>query len=287
LSLGFFVPGGFLLEGVVMSKDTFYFSHDYNARTDEKIKKLIKQHGMIGYGIFWSIVEDLYNNANAMRTDYDSIAYDLRTESGIIKSIINDFDLFSIEDDFFGSMSIERRLDERSERSEKARQKALKRWRKNVKNDASALKSDATALKNDATVTKTDAGKESIGKDIKGEDIKGYKNKNSRKSGNIFSALVNQEEEKKRKEEESNRASAHARETVPQSDDYNLSNIIRDPMVPDRNAPVRSTDPKDPPVSEEPEPMKSVEPKTKSSEPKTEEANPKVEKVQVPEWDDF
>jgi len=45
-----------------MPKDTYYFSHDYNCRNDEKIKRLLRKHGMCGYGIFWSIVEDLYNN---------------------------------------------------------------------------------------------------------------------------------------------------------------------------------------------------------------------------------
>ena len=39
-------------------KNTFYFSHDYNARNDIKIKKLIAKHGYLGYGIFWAIIED-------------------------------------------------------------------------------------------------------------------------------------------------------------------------------------------------------------------------------------
>lgn len=77
-------------------KDTFYFSHDYNSRTDDKIKRLIRKHGMLGYGIFWAIIEDLYNNANAMRTDYEGIAYELRTTENIVESIIKDFDLFLI-----------------------------------------------------------------------------------------------------------------------------------------------------------------------------------------------
>ena len=89
-------------------KETFYFSHDYNTRTDDKIKKLIRSHGMIGYGIFWSIIEDLYNNANALRTDYDGIAYDLRADAKTVQSIVTDFELFQIEDGFFGSISVER-----------------------------------------------------------------------------------------------------------------------------------------------------------------------------------
>jgi len=121
-----------------MGKDTFYFTHDYNSRQDEKIKQLIRQYGLLGYGIFWAIVEDLYNNANALRTDYKGIAYDLHSDEITIKSIINDFGLFIIDDGYFGSLSIERRLNERLEKSKKARDSALCRWNK-VKANANAM----------------------------------------------------------------------------------------------------------------------------------------------------
>lgn len=131
-----------------MAKDTYYFSHDYNARNDSKIKRLLSKHGYLGYGLFWAIVEDLYNNANALPTDYDSIAFDLRTTTEIVISIINDFDLFCIETSEFGSASIERRLNERNEKSVKARESAFKRWNK-VKENANALptQSDSNAIK--------------------------------------------------------------------------------------------------------------------------------------------
>ena len=142
-------------------KDTFYFSHDYNARNDIKIKKLIQKHGMSGYGIFWSIVEDLYNNANALPTDYESIAYDLRADCDIIISIINDFDLFVIDGNEFGSSSIENRLNERNEKSKKARNAALSRWNKS--------ESNANVMQ---THSEGNAIKERKGKEIKGKDIK-------------------------------------------------------------------------------------------------------------------
>jgi hypothetical protein len=131
-----------------MDKDTYYFSHDYNTRNDQKIKKLISKHGYLGYGLFWAIVEDLYNNANALHLDYDSIAFDLRTNNVIVKSIINDFDLFIINDNIFGSMSIQKRLDERDRKSKKARESARYRWDK-LKSDANALRteSDSNAIK--------------------------------------------------------------------------------------------------------------------------------------------
>lgn len=127
-------------------KETFYFTHDYNSRSDEKIKKLIRIHWMEWYWVFWSIVEDLYQNANALRLDYDSIAYDVRVDIKIVESVINDFDLFVIEWDIFGSKSVETRLLERDEKSSKARESARKRW---DKKDANALptQSECNAIK--------------------------------------------------------------------------------------------------------------------------------------------
>jgi len=139
-----------------MPKDTFYFSHDYNVRNDEKIKRLIRKHGMQGYGVFWAIIEDLYNNANALRTDYDGIAYDLRSDSEIVASVINDFDLFVFNGDFFGSNSVQERLDQRNSKSESARKSASYRWE------------NANALQ---TQSEGNAKKERKGKEIKGNKI--------------------------------------------------------------------------------------------------------------------
>ena len=143
-------------------KETFYFPHDYNAMQDEKIKMLIRKHGMEGYGIFWAIVEMLYNNANALRTDYEGIAFDVRTNCEKIESIVNDFDLFIVDGDTFGSMSIERRLNERKEKSRKAKESASYRW-----NNANALRTecDGNAIKEKKVKEKKEK------KEIKEEDI--------------------------------------------------------------------------------------------------------------------
>jgi hypothetical protein len=136
-----------------MKKDTYYFSHDYNARTDIKIKRLIAKHGYEGYGLYWAIIEDLYQNANALPMDCESIAFDLRTNENIVNSIINDFDLFIINDGLFGSLSVQRRLIERDERSSKARDSAFKRWNK----DANAMQSHS-----EGNAIKERKGKETI-----------------------------------------------------------------------------------------------------------------------------
>ena len=147
-------------------KDTYYFSHDYNSRQDEKIKRLIMKHGLLGYGIFWAIVEDLYNNSNALQMDYERIAFELRVDESVVKSIINDFKLFIFNEDTFGSLSVEKRLTQRNEKSNKARNSANKRWEKS-NNDANALR----------TQSDSNAIKEIKGKEIKSKEIKIKENK--------------------------------------------------------------------------------------------------------------
>jgi len=157
-----------------MAKDSsFYFSHDYNARNDIKIKKLLRQHGMLGYGVFWAIVEDLYNNANALHLDCESISFDLRADYEVVKSVIYDFELFEIKDVIFASTSVQRRLDERNLKSVKARLSALSRWDKSDSN-ANALHSESESY---------------AIKERKGKEIKERKEKNKKKKSANFCDL--------------------------------------------------------------------------------------------------
>lgn len=116
---------------------------------------------MLGYGLWWAIVEDLYNNTNVLPTDYECISFDLRTDVNTIKSIINDFDLFVIEGETFGSTSIQKRLEERNSKSVKARESVLKRWNKD-KTDTNVLPTN-----NGSNTIKEKKGKESKEKDNK------------------------------------------------------------------------------------------------------------------------
>lgn len=111
-------------------KETFYFSHDYHARDDEKIIRLIKKEGYEGYGLYWSIIEMLYEQEGYMRLDCDCIAFALRTDSDCINNIIQNYDLFKFKDDKFFSDSVIKRLEKRKNIGEKYRQNAFKRWDK-------------------------------------------------------------------------------------------------------------------------------------------------------------
>jgi hypothetical protein len=77
-----------------------------------------------------------------LQTDYEGIAFELREDVEVIKSVLNDFNLFQFDDNCFGSLSVQKRLDERNERSAIARQSANKRWSK-TKDDANALQTQS------------------------------------------------------------------------------------------------------------------------------------------------
>ena len=123
-------------------KNTNYFSHDYNTRFDEKIKKLIRIAWVEGYWVYWILIEDLYNNANAMRLDYEGIAYDMRVDIDVVKKVISECDLFVInewDEPTFYSQWVVERLDKRLEKSASARASARSRW---DKENANALQTD-------------------------------------------------------------------------------------------------------------------------------------------------
>lgn len=127
-----------------MSKEAYYFSHDSNARNDEKILAVRMKLGMEGYGIYWSILERMRENADYMCVkDYNIIAFDLRVAADKIKSLVEDFDLFQFTDDGkkFFSESFINRMSRKDEKSEKAKKAAAKRWNKT--NEKQGVNADA------------------------------------------------------------------------------------------------------------------------------------------------
>lgn len=112
-----------------------YFSHDYNARNDKKLIKLFMKHGVSGIGIYWCIVEMLYEESGYLNIDeYERIAFELRIEYDVVKSVIQEFELFDFDSEKFWSNSAISRLDQRMLKSEKARESVMKRWIKNKSN---------------------------------------------------------------------------------------------------------------------------------------------------------
>lgn len=99
-----------------------YFSHDSNARNDDKILALRMKHGWEGYGLYWAIVEKLRDSSDyTCVKDYNLIAFDLRSDAAKIKSIVEDFGLFAFTDDgkCLYSESLMRRMELKDDQSKK------------------------------------------------------------------------------------------------------------------------------------------------------------------------
>lgn len=118
-----------------------YFSHDSNARNSDKLIPLRMRWGAEGYGIYFMILERLREEPEYTSVkDYNMIAFDLRVDTGKVKSVIEDFGLFVFTDDgkYFYSESFKRRMTQKDEKSRKLSDAGKKgnerRWKNNVEN---------------------------------------------------------------------------------------------------------------------------------------------------------
>lgn len=139
-------------------KETYYFTHDYNARNDTKLLDVLSGWGHEGLGIFWCLIELSYEEGGKLEVaKIKSYANALRTTSENINRIIDDFDLFKKDDIYFWSDSVLSRLNIRNKKSTKAKKSAEIRWK------------NANALR---TQSDRNARKERKGKEKKGNKKK-------------------------------------------------------------------------------------------------------------------
>lgn len=136
-----------------------YFSHDYSARNDLKMKKLFMSEGLAGIGLYWCLVEMLYEKGGYIELDYvPIIAFDLRTTEEVVNNVISGFELFDKNETHFFSNSVLERLNLRAEKSEKARKSIEARWNKVRKNNES--NTDEIRTYNDSNTIKGKKRKE-------------------------------------------------------------------------------------------------------------------------------
>lgn len=127
-----------------------YFSHDYHARSDRKLVNLRMKMGWEGVGLYWCIIEMLYENNGAINlSEIERIAFELGTQSERITELLKGFELFRFRGGVFYSDSVNERLEKRSEKSDKARLSAVTRWDRERNKDANAMRThtDRNAIK--------------------------------------------------------------------------------------------------------------------------------------------
>jgi hypothetical protein len=108
-------------------KDSYYFPHDYSAKSDPKILALIEEYKAEGYGIYWCIIEMLHqeecHKLPLKQYIYIAIANQMKANAeqieNIIKHCIMVCELFVVSGDFFYSPRVIRNFEIRAEISEK------------------------------------------------------------------------------------------------------------------------------------------------------------------------
>lgn len=151
-----------------MSKDCYYFSHDYHARHDPKLEALFLDHGLAGIGAYWCLVEMMYEQGCHIEKNYERLSKSLRTDVDFIKSVIESYGLFIVHDDTVTSSSVQSRI---QERIEKAKVKAEAGRVGGINSGIARRKQNEADLEaNEANEAKERKGKEIKGKEIKGKE---------------------------------------------------------------------------------------------------------------------
>jgi len=94
-----------------MQKDAFYFPHFSNSRKDRKLKRVIKELGVEGYGIYFMLLEILREETGFKfpMEDVDLLADEFGTSEQKVRTVICNYKLFQIDEDenFFSMKFIE------------------------------------------------------------------------------------------------------------------------------------------------------------------------------------
>lgn len=113
-----------------ISSKSPYFSHDFYARNDQKIERLIRDMEYEGYGIFWAIVEKLHQEGGSMKYDLDHLSYLLRIDVEKVKKVVSNYNLFLVNGDLMTSSRVVQNIHYINHRSKKARESVNLRWEK-------------------------------------------------------------------------------------------------------------------------------------------------------------
>jgi hypothetical protein len=152
---------------------SLFVSHDLNSRNDNKILKLRMEHGWAGYGLFWALVEMLGETTDyQLPTDFKSLAFGLQADENLLRSVIEEFDLFVIKADFFYSKSLRQRMkikeSERKKKSDAGKKGNEIRWDKEREKEQAAQKAQPPPLQ--TTNSKNDARAAQWMRDVFGDD---------------------------------------------------------------------------------------------------------------------
>ena len=152
---------GLIIVPKANAKDVYYFSHDCNARNDEKILAMRSVYGLEGYAMFFMIVE-IMREQNEYKLEmnkyiWSTLAMQMHTDASkvqkFVEDCINEFQLFVLKDEFLYSESLIKRMNLFKEISEIRSKAAKKRW-ENANGMQNECKSNANAEQKQCNKTK-------------------------------------------------------------------------------------------------------------------------------------
>lgn len=94
------------------SENTYWFKHNLNAHNVEEVIDLRMELGMLGYGIYWMLFELLGAADNyELETNYKRLAFSIGCDHKTVEKVVNDFNLFVVENKVFYSVSLKKRME--------------------------------------------------------------------------------------------------------------------------------------------------------------------------------
>jgi hypothetical protein len=152
-----------------MEKDAYYFPHFCNARHDRKIKRVTKELGVEGYGIFFMLLEVLREQTDFKfpLSDVDLLADEFGTSEQKVLTVISKYKLFNIdEEEMFFSPKLVFYLQPYLNMKEQRRQAGIKSGIAR-KNKALKLNDRSTDVQRELNENEQSKVKESKVKEIK------------------------------------------------------------------------------------------------------------------------
>ena len=89
-----------------------YFPHQYNAHDDEKLQQVIIHHGLVGYAVFFLLLEYLGQKKDRILSKdfYKVLSWNYRIEEDVVRSVVEDYGLFEVSDNHFSSDGLNDRM---------------------------------------------------------------------------------------------------------------------------------------------------------------------------------
>ena len=140
-----------------------YFPHDVEASSDEKFTEMnyffrrVKENSLnallnksllplAGYGLYWKLIEHLHKHKIKADKVY-ILADEWRVDEEFLKLILDNFNLFEVQDGYYISKRVLKNLEEQEKRSEIARQNVQRRYAQQNQKPKEKTEEEKEALK--------------------------------------------------------------------------------------------------------------------------------------------